>query len=153
LRQCLYLQGKKGTSFVTNPAAIQPLRIDQADIAPAQWDDPARGTITWKTLMSGDVTATNSLVCGIAIMQAGDTFALHSHPQAEVYFGLEGAVDVWIDGSTYPLTAGVALFIPGSAVHGVLRASGPVRWFYTFAADRFDAIAYTFLPPEDPRMP
>ena len=138
---------------MTIPAVSQPLRIDQADIAPAQWDDPARGTITWKTLMSGDVTATDSLVCGIAIMQAGDTFALHSHPQAEVYFGLEGAVDVWIDGVTYALTAGVALFIPGGAVHGVLRASGPVRWFYTFAVDRFDAIAYTFLPPEDPRMP
>ncbi len=129
------------------------VRIDQSGIAPAQWDDPARGTITWKTLIFGDVTPTDSLVCGIAIMQAGDTFALHSHPQAEIYFGIEGSVDVWVDGVTYPLSAGVALFIPGGAVHGVLRAAHPVRWFYTFAVDRFDAVPYSFLPPEVPRLP
>ncbi len=125
----------------------RPVRIDQSDIGTAQWDDPARGSIAWKTLISGDVTATDSMVCGIAIMQTGDDFALHSHPQAEIYFGLEGAVDVWIDGDTYPLSPGVALYIPGGAVHGVVRAKGPVRWFYSFAVDRFDAVPYSFLPP------
>jgi mannose-6-phosphate isomerase-like protein (cupin superfamily) len=124
----------------------RPLRVDQADIEIAHWDDPARGTLAWKTLFSGDITATDSLVCGIAIMLAGDTFALHSHPQAEVYFGLEGKVDVMIDGQIHQLSPGVALFIPGGAVHGVPRAKGSARWFYTFAADRFDQITYSFLP-------
>ncbi len=122
------------------------MRIDQADIAPARWDTPARGTIAWKTLLSGDVTPTDSLVCGIAIMGAGDTFALHSHPQPEVYFGLEGEVEVHINGAPHLLAPGVALFIPGGAVHGVLRAQGHVRWFYTFATDRFDQVNYTFAP-------
>jgi quercetin dioxygenase-like cupin family protein len=121
-------------------------RIDQADIAPSQWDDPARGSISWKTLLSGDVTASDSLVCGIAIMRAGDTFALHSHPQPEVYFGLEGTVQVMIDGQAHDLSPGVALFIPGGAVHGVLRAQEDVRWLYTFAVDRFDQVTYTFAP-------
>lgn len=124
----------------------KPVRIDQADIAPAQWDNSARGSIAWKTLLSGDVTPTDSLVCGIAIMGAGDTFALHSHPQPEVYFGLEGEVEVSIGGVPHLLAPGVALFIPGGAVHGVLRATGDVRWFYTFAVDRFDQVAYTFAP-------
>lgn len=122
----------------------RPVRIDQASLPDATWDDPARGSVRWKTLISGDVTATDTLVCGIAMMAPGDTFALHSHPQPELYFGLEGAVDVMIDGTTHCLKPGVALFIPGNAVHGVLAADQPVRWFYTFAADAFPDIAYTF---------
>jgi quercetin dioxygenase-like cupin family protein len=123
---------------------MKPVRVDQIDRGEETWDDPARGTLRWKTLMSAGLTATESLVCGIALMDAGQTFALHSHPEAEVYFGLEGAVDVMIDGTAHRMTPGVALFIPGNAVHGVLHADQPVRWFYTFAADAFADIAYTF---------
>lgn len=118
--------------------------VDQSDLQAETWADPARGSIAWKTLISGDVTATDTLVCGIAIMAAGDTFALHSHPQPELYFGLEGEVDVMINGSPHRLKPGVALFIPGDAVHGVLAARQPVRWFYTFAANAFPDIAYSF---------
>ena len=121
-----------------------PVRVDQASLSDATWDDPARGSIRWKTLISGDVTATDTLVCGIALMDKGETFALHSHPQPELYFGLEGEVDVQINGTAHRLKPGVALFIPGDAVHGVLAADQPVRWFYTFAADAFPDIAYTF---------
>ncbi len=121
-----------------------PVRVDQASLSDATWDDPARGSIRWKTLISGDVTTTDTLVCGIALMDKGETFALHSHPQPELYFGLEGEVDVQINGTAHRLKPGVALFIPGDAVHGVLAADQPVRWFYTFAADTFVDIAYSF---------
>lgn len=129
----------------------QVVLVDEADRPTERWDTPARGSIAWKTLISGDVTATDTLVCGIAIMGAGDTFALHSHPQPEVYFGLEGAVMVHIDGTAHRLAPGVALFIPGNAVHGVLLADQPVRWFYTFAADAFGDIAYTFADAPQPK--
>lgn len=122
----------------------RPVRIDQANQPEVTWDDPARGSVRWKTLISGEVTATDTLVAGIAIMAPGDTFALHSHPQPELYFGLEGEVDVQINGTAHRLKPGVALFIPGDAVHGVLAADQPVRWFYTFAADAFADIAYSF---------
>ena len=121
-----------------------PVRVDQASLSDATWDDPARGSIRWKTLISGDVTATDTLVCGIALMDKGETFALHSHPQPELYFGLEGEVDVQINGTAHRLKPGVALFIPGDAVHGELAADQPVRWFYTFAADTFADIDYSF---------
>lgn len=49
-----------------------------------------------------------------------------------------------INGTAHSLKPGVALFIPGDAVHGVLAADQPVRWFDTFAADAFPDIAYTF---------
>ncbi len=123
---------------------IHPVRVDQANLPNVTWDDPAHGSIQWKTLISGDVTATDTLVCGIALMAKGDSFALHSHAQPELYFGLEGEVDVQINGTPHRLKPGVALFIPGDAVHGVLAADQPVRWFYTFAADAFTDIAYSF---------
>ena len=129
----------------TEGCMTHPHRIDEASLPEASWDDPARGSIRWKTLFSGDVTPTESLVCGIAIMSPGDSFALHCHPQPEVYFGLEGEVDVSINDTLHRLKPGVALFIPGNAVHGVRSADQPVRWFYTFAADSFAEIAYTFV--------
>lgn len=122
--------------------------VNESDLPLERWPDPARGTIAWKTLISADTTPTDSLICGIAEMQTGDTFALHSHPQPEVYFGLSGAVDVSVDGIIHRLITGTALFIPGNAVHGVIRADQPVRWFYTFAADRFSQIDYTFTRTE-----
>ena len=121
-----------------------PVLVDQTDCAVETWADPTRGSIAWKTLISGDVTSSTSIVAGIALMAPGDTFALHSHPQPELYFGLEGEVDVMINGTAHRLKPGVALFIPGDAVHGVLAADQPVRWFYTFAADAFADIAYSF---------
>jgi quercetin dioxygenase-like cupin family protein len=124
----------------------QGILLSEFDRPPEYWQDPSRGSLAWKTLFSADQTGSNSLVCGVAIMQAGDFFALHSHPQAEIYFGLEGEVDVYIDGTLHRLKSGSALFIPGGAVHGVPHADGPVKWFYTFAADSFDEIAYSFLP-------
>jgi mannose-6-phosphate isomerase-like protein (cupin superfamily) len=126
---------------MTRPAAI---RIDAQDCAPARWDDPARGTLSWRTLFSGDVTASEALVCGIAEMRAGETFALHRHAEPEVYFGLSGEGTVLIDGVSHRLAPGVALYITGMAEHGVPLATEPLRWFYTFARDRFDQITYHF---------
>jgi quercetin dioxygenase-like cupin family protein len=84
------------------------------------------------------------------MMATGETFALHSHAHPEVYFGLEGEGDVMIDGQTHRLSPGVALFIPGGAVHGVPQAASPLKWFYTFAADSFADIQYRF-PHEETR--
>lgn len=123
---------------------MKPVRVDQGDLQEETWQDPARGTLRWKMLMSAGVTETESLVCGIALMAPGQTFALHSPPQPEVYFGLGGEGEVLIDGPPHRLGPGVPLFIPGNAVHGVPCVDQTLRWFYTFAADAFTDIPYTF---------
>ena len=68
----------------------KPLRIDASAVPARSWDDPARGTLTWTPLFSKDTTATGALVCGISDIQPGQHFALHSHPEPEVYFGISG---------------------------------------------------------------
>lgn len=119
--------------------------VDFANLPDERWDDQARGTIRFRTLFSAPATDSDEITCGVAMMAAGDTFPLHSHPQAEVYFGLEGEGEVLIDGIPHRLAPGVALYIPGGAVHGVPLATGSLRWFYTFAADSFDEIRYSFI--------
>lgn len=131
---------------MTRTAAIS---IDAQDCAPARWDDPARGTLAWRTLISADVTPTSGLVCGVVEMQPGETFALHRHFEPEVYFGIEGEGEVLVDGVAHRLAPGVALYIPSMAEHGVPHVTAPLRWFYTFARDRFDQITYHFTH-EDP---
>jgi quercetin dioxygenase-like cupin family protein len=120
------------------------VRRDAASLPDERWEDQGRGTIRFRTLISAPATETRDLVCGVAMLEAGETFLLHSHPQAEVYFGLEGTGDVLVDGIPHRLAPGVALYIPGGAVHGVPLAHAPLKWFYTFAADSFGQIAYTF---------
>lgn len=122
-----------------------PARVDATDLPDECWDDPARGSIRFRTLISAPATDSRDLVCGVALMAPGDSFALHSHPQAELYFGLEGTGEVLIDGTPHRLAPGVALYIPGGAVHGVPLATGPLTWLYAFAADSFADIRYTFL--------
>lgn len=130
---------------------IAATSIDAQDCAAARWDDPARGTLAWRMLISGDVTPTAGLVCGIAEMQPGETFALHRHAEPEVYFGIEGEGSVLIDGVPHRLAPGIALYIPSMAEHGVPVATASLRWFYTFARDRFDQITYHFTH-EDPAL-
>lgn len=122
-----------------------PTRVDASTLPDERWEDPARGTIRFCTLISAPSTDTSRIVCGVAMMAAGETFALHSHPEPEVYFGLEGTGEVMIDGMPHILAPGVALYIPGGAVHGVPVADSPLKWFYTFAADSFADIRYSFL--------
>lgn len=129
------------------PTAIA---VDQSTLPDERWDDPARGSIRFRTLFSAPATDTADLTCGVAIMAAGDTFALHSHPQAEVYFGIEGEGEVLIDGVPHRLAPGVALYIPGGAVHGIPVAEGPLRWFYAFAASSFADIRYSFVADLEP---
>lgn len=124
--------------------------VDVNHLPDERWDDPARGTILFRTLFSAPATDSDEITCGVAIMNAGDTFALHSHPQAEVYFGLEGEGEVLVDGVPHRMAPGVALYIPGGAVHGVPLARAPLRWFYCFAADSFADIRYSFTSETDP---
>jgi quercetin dioxygenase-like cupin family protein len=119
--------------------------VDANALPDERWDDPVRGTIRFRTLISAPQTDSREIVCGVALMGAGESFALHSHPEPEVYFGIEGEGDVLIDGLPHRLAPGVALYIPGGAVHGVPEAKAPLRWFYTFAADSFADIRYRFL--------
>lgn len=121
-----------------------PTRIDAADQPLEGWDDPARGSILWRTLFSADLTPTEAMVCGVAELRPGDDFTFHRHADPEVYLGLEGEVTVEVDGVPQRLAPGVALFIPGHALHGIRPVTTACRFYYVFARDSFAGVSYHF---------
>jgi quercetin dioxygenase-like cupin family protein len=109
------------------------------------WDDPARGSCLWRTTISADISPTDSFSTGIAYFAPGQTLAPHKHSHPEVYFVLEGELEVTIDSVKHCVTPNTTIFIPGFAEHGTLNAtSKPARIFYCFATDRFSDVQYQF---------
>ena len=114
------------------------------EVEPEAWCD-ARGRLTFHTLVSGDVTPSEGLVAGVSIVEPGGELALHRHTPPEIYFALEGAALVTIDGVERKVSAGAAVFIPGDAAHGIRNPFDQTfKIFYVFPADRFDDIEYRF---------
>ena len=126
----------------------QPVVVRLADLAWESWDDgdsARRGDLVWKTLFTGERTATGELTAGVAKVPPGGSLARHRHAQAEIYMVLAGVGLVEIDDTPYQVAAGTALFIPGDAYHRVSNPGpGELHLFYAFAADRFEQIQYFF---------
>lgn len=121
-----------------------PLCVDAASVPLAGGDDPAFGEVRWRTLVNGTPDAPRELVFGIAEFGPGDRLMPHRHTPAEVYFGLEGAGIVTIDGVAHEIRAGVALYIPADAEHGTVAGPDGLRFAYSFASQDFESIAYRF---------
>ena len=51
--------------------ATRPFSADSATLPDERWDNPARGSIRFRTLISAPATPTDSLVCGVALMAPG----------------------------------------------------------------------------------
>lgn len=106
--------------------------------------DPQYGTVTWRTLMSGEDRRTSEFVLGIAEFGPYGTLNPHRHDPAEFYLGLEGEATVTVDGVPLRIAPGVAVYIPGSAEHGVVAGAAGARFAYGFAVAAFSDIAYRF---------
>ena len=109
------------------------------------WRDPVRGVVSWRTLFSGDVTETDALTCGTAMLEPGGWLGLHRHATAEVYLVLAGTGVVSLAGVEQPVRPGSAVSIPADAEHGI-RNTGEeeLRCFYCLAADSFADVEYRF---------
>ena len=127
---------------------LEPAFVDQDDY---QWDawPPAqvaeRGEAEWKTLISAGLTPSSGLTMGVARLPRGGSLHTHRHEQHEAYLVLDGTAVVTIDGMARPVEPGVAVFVPGNALHSV-EATGDsgVRFAYVLAADSFEDVEYVF---------
>ena len=104
-----------------------------------------RGTIEWKTLISGDRTPSDTLSLGVARVPPGAALNPHRHEQAEVYLVLGGSGELRVGDARRTVTAGDAVFIPGGAVHAIACAGeDELRFAYAFAADSTEEVVYDF---------
>lgn len=109
------------------------------------WDDPVRGSVSWRTLFSGDITQTDALTCGTAMLEPGGWLGLHRHATAEVYLVLSGTGVVSLAGVEQPVSAGTAVSIPADVEHGIRNTGdAELRCFYCLDADSFSDVEYRF---------
>jgi mannose-6-phosphate isomerase-like protein (cupin superfamily) len=131
---------------------LQGVVVHENDCATEGWDDPIRGQIIWRTLLSADRTPTDQLTLGVTEVGPGQPqpFHPHRHAQAEIYYILSGEGVVHIDGVEHPLRAGSSVFVPGNVWHGA-RNTGrdTLRLLYVFAADSFTDVHYEFSEGAD----
>ena len=132
--------------FDLTAAALAALPVvTNANHAPLEGgEDPAFGSVKWRTLFCADKTATSGMVMGIAEFGAEGTLLPHRHGPAEIYFGLEGTGIVTIDGIAHELSPGTALYIPQEAEHGTVAGENGLRFLYVFGRDRFAEVDYRF---------
>lgn len=126
-------------------------RID--DVPSQEWRSASRGSVRWWELIGGDTMPTTELVVGIAEVPigAGKPPRGHAHAPAEVYYVLSGNGELFLDGATYALAPGDAVWIPPHAEHVAYNVGGePLRLMYVFAKDAFSEIEYCF-PGEEER--
>ena len=127
--------------------ALRGTVVHEADCELEGWDDAIRGTIVWRTLLSGDRTPTSQLTLGVTEVGRGQPYPFipHRHAQAEIYYVLSGEGVVSIDGIEQPLRAGSSVFIPGNIWHGARNTGDDVlRLLYVFATDSFSDVEYVF---------
>lgn len=109
------------------------------------WNDPVHGRISWHTLLSSDITPTDSMSASIAELGPGDELKPHRHDPSEIYFIVEGSGIVRIDGEETTVRAGMTVFIPGNAEHGIRNESGAIlKFFYVFPTGSFVDVVYRF---------
>jgi mannose-6-phosphate isomerase-like protein (cupin superfamily) len=136
--------------------ADRPTVIHTDELPVDGWDDPARGSITWRTVFSSERTPTSGLTLGFAELAPDGTVGNppHRHAAAEVYVVTEGVGVITIDGATSAVRAGTAVFIPGGAEHSLANTgTTTMRLLYTFAVDSFDDVEYRFSPASGDGQP
>jgi len=119
----------------------------ERDVTIERWD----GIITWRTLINGDRTPTDTMTFEVAEIPGGAPTdgALHRHAVPEIYYVIHGTGIVHIDtpspcpsnsvpSYSSPATPGTPLGNTGSET---------LKPAYVFAVDRFNDVAYEF--PED----
>ncbi|HWG70611.1 MAG TPA: cupin domain-containing protein [Steroidobacteraceae bacterium] len=127
--------------------SVRPFAI-HLDRTPVEGAGDAKsGNLTWKTLISADRMPSAEMVLGIANFPPHGKLNLHRHCPAEIYFGLSGAGTVTVDGETFGIAQGVAIFIPSNCEHGVVAGDAGLSLAYCFAQDAFGDIEYRYTNP------
>jgi quercetin dioxygenase-like cupin family protein len=125
------------------PAVVEP-EAREWEAWPAE-QAARRGEARWKTLISAGLTRSEGLTVGVGRLPPGGSLHTHRHEQHEAYLVLDGTGVVTIEGTARPVRPGVAVFIPGNALHSV-EATGDsdLQIAYVLAADSFHDVEYVF---------
>lgn len=90
-----------------------------------------------------------------SVFPRGSAPPLHTHPQDETVYVLDGRVTFWLDGETHPCEAGDAIVAPGGVPHAFLVESDTARMLLLstpagiddFVRALSEPAAWPWLPP------
>ena len=123
----------------------EPTIIHVDDTPRDGWDDALHGKLSWHTLLSGELTPTEGLTSGMAVLEPGDHLNLHRHETTEAYFIFQGEGLMMLDGTERPVRPGHVIFIPGNALHGIRNeGTETLKFFYAFLCDSFADVIYEY---------
>lgn len=110
------------------------------------------GTVMWQTLLGKDHESSD-LSLGYATFPPHGTLNRHRHDDAEFYFCTKGSGIVTIDGQIVHLVPGVALHIPGGALHEVIANADGLEFLYGFSNQPyFSQVNYEFVDQDTHRV-
>ena len=93
-----------------DPAKIKPAVVHEAE---PLW---FLGTLV-RVLLDGAMTGGRFAAID-ATLPRGAAPPMHSHPQDETFYVLEGEVTMWVDDRARPCQTGAIAFAPGGSPHG-----------------------------------
>ena len=130
--------------------AVRPFSVSVGETPLEGAGDVQSGNLTWRTLISGDRTPSDQITLGVADFPPHGTLNVHRHEPAEFYFGLAGEGTVLVNGVSFRIAQGIAVFIPGNTDHGVVAGDRGLSIVYGFARRAFDGVIYDFLDGTQP---
>jgi len=98
-----------------------------------------------------------------SVFPRGAAPPLHTHPQDETFYLVEGRADVWVDEETYRCEPGAVVFVPGGIPHSFRVESDTARMLFIstpagieqFVRELSEPATWPWLQPpaEGPRVP
>lgn len=109
-----------------------------------EWDDKSKGSVTWKTLISGDRTPTEKLVSGIAYFGPEENLKLHRHAQSEIIHVLDGNGTAIVGNRKIEMKRQSTVFVAGNEHHAFEAGSDGMTLVYFFPVSEFSEVVYEF---------
>lgn len=141
----------RSSGKVGDDEALRPFSVSIGETPLEGSGDLQSGNLTWRTLISGDRTPSDQITLGVADFPPHGTLNVHRHEPAEFYFGLAGEGTVLINGVSFRIAQGIAVFIPGNTDHGVVAGDRGLSIVYGFGRRAFDDVIYDFQDGTRPR--
>ncbi len=126
-----------------------PIIVNPREVLLEQWEDDAKGAVQWRTLISGDRTASQDLVCGLAYFAPHDTLEIHHHAETEIVHVLKGAGTTYFDDRVTEMMEGTTIYVGRNTPHGWTAGPDGMTLLYTIAASSFSDIRYIFSGNEE----
>lgn len=96
-----------------------------------------RDNITSYLLVSEEATGAKHITISLVEMSRGGKQYLHSHETEQGYFILEGRGLMTVGNETREVTAGMSIFIPSNAPHGLLNTDEHTLRYLSAASPPF----------------